>query len=121
MGLWIMGWVSRVGLVSSWTRAVPVFNSISERFISLGSDCGGMQIEIKGFHEDGNSKSITWHLNAKNNHGPEIPCTPAIILARKLARDEITIRGALPCLGLVTIEDFDREVETFEIDWEVST
>jgi len=117
LGLWCMGWLSRIGLVKSWSKLVPFFNFISERTIKLGSDRGGMHIQISGTDDTGVSKEIDWYLTAENNHGPEIPCTPAIILARKLARCEVATTGAMPCLGLFDLDEFDHEVESLSISW----
>ncbi len=80
-----------------------------------------MHIHLSGIGKDGEPKDVKWFLTARNNHGPEIPCTPAIILARKLAQDDISTRGALPCLGLISLEDFDHEVEALEISWQVDS
>lgn len=121
LGLWSMGWLSRFGLVKNWSKLVPFFNYISEKLIRLGSDKGGMHIHLSGIGKDGAPKDVKWFLTAKNNHGPEIPCTPAIILARKLAQDDISTRGALPCLGLISLEDFDHEVEALEISWQADS
>ena len=120
IGLWCMGWMSRIGLVPSWTKAIPMFDKLSEGLISLGSMRGGMHIELKGIGSDRKPTILNWHLRAENNHGPEIPCTPAIILARKLSRNEISVRGAVPCLGLINLDDFDRELESYDISWESS-
>jgi hypothetical protein len=37
-----------------------------------------------------------------------------------LARDEITGRGAMPCLGLMSLAEFVSEVEDLSIDTEVT-
>ncbi|MCP4472368.1 MAG: NAD-dependent epimerase/dehydratase family protein [Gammaproteobacteria bacterium] len=121
IALWSMGWLSRFGLIANWSPLVPLFNYISEKLIRLGSDKGGMHIHLSGIGKDGAPKDVKWFLTARNNHGPEIPCTPAIILARKLAQEEIGVRGALPCLGLISLEDFDHEVESFEISWQADS
>ena len=118
LALWSMAWFSRIGLVSSWSKLVPFFNYFSELLIRLGSDKGGMTMHLSGIDFEGKSKELVWHLTAENNHGPEVPCTPAIIIARKLARGEIETKGAIPCLGLINLEDFDLEVESFEISWQ---
>ena len=75
-------------------------------------------MHLSGIDFEGKSKELVWHLTAENNHGPEVPCTPAIIIARKLVRGEIETMGAIPCLGLISLEDFDLEVESFEISWQ---
>lgn len=115
VALWLMGWITRAGIVKEWGRWVPTFRRVSNRLIHLGSDVGGMHIRLSGESNDGESTTLTWNLVARQNHGPEIPCTPALILARKLAADEIAIRGAMPCLGLFSLTDFDREMSDFDI------
>jgi hypothetical protein len=50
-----------------------------------------------------------WHLTADRNHGPEIPCFAAVLLARKLQRGALAARGALPCMGLLTLAEFEPE------------
>ena len=117
LGLWCMGWLSRAGFIKSWIRFISLFNYMSEKLINLGKDTGGMHIRLSGTGIDGFKKEITWFLTAQKNHGPEIPCTPALILARKLARNEIALRGAYPCLGLFKLEDFDLEIKPFEVSW----
>lgn len=121
LALWGMGWLSRIGLVSNWSKMVPAFDFFSEKFIKFGSDQGGMHIHLSGTDLDGAPKALDWYLKAENNHGPEIPCTPAIILARKLARNELSTRGALPCLGLISLEEFDEETESLAVSWQLAS
>jgi saccharopine dehydrogenase-like NADP-dependent oxidoreductase len=120
LALWNMGWVTRAGIVRNWDRFVPVFQKISDRLIGLGSDVGGMHIRLSGVSKDGEPKSLTWNLVARQNHGPEIPCSPALILARKLAADRITTRGAMPCLGMFSMTDFENELSDFDVVWNTS-
>ena len=119
LALWLMGWLTRMHIVKDWQRFVPSFHWISSRLISLGSDIGGMHIRLSGINSDQAKKSVTWYLTARRNHGPEIPCTPALILARKLASNKLSKRGAYPCLGLFTLAEFDDEVSDLDIHWEV--
>lgn len=119
MALWSMGWVTRAGIIKNWDRFVPMFQRISNSLIGLGSDIGGMHITLTGKTTDDVSKSVTWNLIARQNHGPEIPCSPALILARKLVADEISARGAYPCLGMFSMPDFASEVSDLDIDWSV--
>ena len=119
LGLWCMGWLTRFGLIKNWLGLVPFFESLSEKLINFGSEKGGMHIRISGTGTDGKQKELTWYLTAKRNHGPEVPCTPALVLVRKLARNELSQRGAFPCLGLITLDDFDAEVKALEISWQI--
>jgi hypothetical protein len=118
--LWTMGWMTRASIVRKWDSFVPLFQSISDRLIGFGSVVGGMHIEISGRSRDNKPLSLTWNLVARQNHGPEIPCTPALILARKLLADEISTRGAVPCLGMFSLSDFASELSDFDVQWEVN-
>lgn len=115
--LWKMAWATRLGIVSNWERLAPTFQSWSDRLIKLGSTTGGMQMHIGGVGKGGESKTIVWNLTAHQNHGPEIPCVPALILARGLAAGAISTRGAYPCLGMITLAEFDKEVSDLDIHW----
>ena len=118
--LWIMGWITRAGIIKKWDGLVPMFQKISDRLIGFGSDVGGMHIEISGSCNDNEAVSLTWNLVARQNHGPEIPCSPALILARKLLADEISTRGALPCLGMFSLSEFASEIADFDVRWDVN-
>jgi len=117
--LWKMGWLTRAGIVRKWDGFVPVFQKIGDRLLRFGSDVGGMHIEVSGNSRNGEPMSLTWNLLARQNHGPEVPCSPALILARKLLCDEIHTRGALPCLGLFSLSDLAGELSDFDVRWSV--
>ncbi|NOR36671.1 MAG: saccharopine dehydrogenase [Woeseiaceae bacterium] len=115
--LWKMAWATRLGIVRNWERLVPTFQSVSDRLIKLGSTTGGMQIRIAGEGDDKLPKTLMWNLVAHQNHGPEIPCVPALILARKLAAGRFSTTGAYPCLGMISLPEFDEEISDLDIHW----
>lgn len=117
LALWSMGWLTRVRIIRNWTGFVPMFQRVSNLLLGLGSDVGGMHIRLSGISIEKLPISITWNLTARQNHGPEIPCSPALILARKLAAGEISTRGAFPCLGMFSMSDFENEMSDFDIEW----
>lgn len=117
--LWKMGWITRLRVIRNWDRFIPMFQWTSERLIRFGSDRGGMQIRLSGVANDRSAKTVVWNLTARQNHGPEIPCAPALILARRLAAEQVAHRGATPCLGMITLADFDTEVSDLDIEWTV--
>lgn len=45
----------------------------------------------------------------------QIPCVPAIILAKKLITGDLKERGAMACMGLITLEEYMQELEGFAI------
>jgi hypothetical protein len=64
-----------------------------------------MHVTVRGLDAKSHSISRTWWLLAGNDHGPHVPCFPAIALARKLLRGEIRARGATACVGLLTVDE----------------
>jgi hypothetical protein len=68
-----------------------------------------MHVTVRGLDHNGQSASHTWSLVAEHDHGPFIPCFPAIALARKILRNETAARGAMPCMGLLSVEEILAE------------
>lgn len=117
LSLWFMSFLSRMRLVDDWAPLVPFVLWVSGKTLTFGSATGGMHMRLTGLDENDRQKSINWYLTAKQNHGPEIPCVAALILVRKMLRDEITERGAMACLGMITLAEFDAEVGDLDIAW----
>ena len=120
-GLWFMAWLTRARFVDDWSRYARSFVRLGRGLSRLGSDSGGMRIRMRGNGLDDTPVEIDWNLLAFNNHGPEIPCTPAVVLVRKLLRDEIFVRGAVPCLDMFSVEECIRELDGYSISATVET
>ena len=107
--LWIAAALSRAGAplpIERWSRPLNKLASLLEVF---GSDRGGMMVSLVGTRADGSRARVEWHLTAYGDDGPEIPCMAAVLMTRKIARGEISTRGAFPCMGFLTLADFERE------------
>jgi hypothetical protein len=98
--------------LDKWAVTLDRFAGFLDRF---GTERGGMLVSVAGIRADGKRGRIDWHLTADNNHGPEIPCMPAILLARKILQGRVTRRGAMPCMGLLTLDEFTPEFERWGI------
>lgn len=119
-GFWLMAWVARAGIVRDWSRYAPVLKPVGDAFNVFGSDRGGMHMSMAFESVTGECASIEWNLVAEQGHGPEIPCIPAIVVARKLARGELTARGAMPCMGLMSLHEFTAAISHLNIRFGVS-
>jgi saccharopine dehydrogenase-like NADP-dependent oxidoreductase len=105
--LWLAAALRRVGLPLNLTRHAGWLNRVSNQLLDrFGSPHGGMQVRVTGTHPNGARGAATWTLIAPGGDGPEIPCMAALLLARQLARGTLTARGAMPCMGLLTLDDF---------------
>jgi hypothetical protein len=69
------------------------------------SERGAMFVRLEGLHENGAPYAITWNLVARENHGPNVPCAASIALVNKIAAGAKLPAGAMPCLGLLTVEE----------------
>lgn len=115
LGMWLTSYLVRMGLPLNLSRHAKILLFLSHAFDWLGTVNGGMHMLIEGKDADGMPLTIKWFLIAKNNDGPQIPCVPAIILSKKLMRGENNLIGAMPCVGLVTLEEYLQELTGFAI------
>ncbi|MCC7252780.1 saccharopine dehydrogenase NADP-binding domain-containing protein [Hyphomicrobium sp.] len=115
LGLWCASWLVRWRLVSSLEPLAPRLLAIKRKLHRLGSDRGGMTVKMRGLGRDGRPKAITWLLVAKRGHGPYVPALAAVALARRLASEAETRRGAMPCHGIVPLADILAEAKHLDI------
>ncbi len=115
LGLWGLSWLARGGLVPRPERLAGPLLGLKRRLAFLGSDRGGMAVTLEGRDADGARRRIVWHLVAGSGHGPYIPPTPAVILAKRLLDGTLAARGAMPCVGLFTLEELLAEIADLHI------
>lgn len=115
LGLWGLSWLVRLGLPVNLSEFASPLLKISNLFNAFGSADGGMHVILQGKDKNGNPHTKTWFIIARDGHGPHIPTIPAIILAKKLVRNEIALKGATACVGLVTLEEYLKELKEFNI------
>lgn len=101
-GMWLMAATRRLGLVRDWSRHAGALLAAGRWFMRFGTDAGGMYVAVT----DAKGRRRTWTLIAERGDGPFVPTLAAAALVGKLARDEIAVRGAMPCLGLLSLADF---------------
>jgi hypothetical protein len=117
--LWLMAAAARLGLVADWPRHARWVQRAAARVDRFGSDVGGMHVALTARPPGGRERRVVWELTAREGHGPEIPSLPATILARKLAAGTVAARGATPCVGLFSLQEFAAAIAPFAITWSV--
>jgi saccharopine dehydrogenase-like NADP-dependent oxidoreductase len=113
--VWAASQLVRLGMLSSILPLAGPLHAISRWLEPFVSDKGAMFVSLEGLGLDGKPQKLDWHLVAAKNHGPHIPCGAAIALAQKLARREALPHGAMPCVGLLTVEDYLAALRRFDI------
>lgn len=115
--LWVLSWLVRVGLVKNLEPAAPLLLRLSFLFDWFGSANSGFHMDLTGKDESGGNKTIRFELMARSGDGPFIPCMPAILLAKKLANDELKDKGAKPCVGIITKKEYLDALGDLDISW----
>lgn len=115
LGLWALSWVVRVGIIRNPDKLAGPLVAMKRRLGFLGSDRGGVLVTMEGTGPDGRLKRIDWHMVARNGHGPYIPATSSVVLTKHLLDGSLQTRGAMPCVGLFTLDQFLTEVGDLDI------
>jgi hypothetical protein len=115
IGTWLLSWLVRIGLVRSLADHAEPLLRLALLFDRFGSSRSGFHMYLTGIGHDGARRQERFFLIARSGHGPYIPCMPAILLARRLARGDMTQRGARPCLDLITLPDYLAALEGLDI------
>lgn len=113
--VWAASQLVRLGLLPSLTPFVRPLHKISQWLEPFVSDKGGMFVSLEGLGLDGQPLKLNWHLIAARHHGPYIPCGAAIALAQQLAHGDRLPQGAMPCMGLLTVEDYLAALRGFNV------
>lgn len=114
-GIYFLGSLRRLGIPLRLERYAAPLLKISNLMNIFGSADGGMHMIIKGKDKLGNELNKKWFILGKSGNGPEIPTIPAIIIAKKIIDQKISLKGAMPCVALVTLAEYLKELEEFDI------
>jgi NAD(P)-dependent dehydrogenase (short-subunit alcohol dehydrogenase family) len=115
LALWMLAAVRRIGVPIPIVRWARVLNRAGSWFDGFGSDRGGMKIQVVGTDSLGRCRRTEWEVVADDNHGPEIPCMAAVLLAMKLKRGANLGKGAKVCVGLTSLGEFESEFARWKI------
>jgi saccharopine dehydrogenase-like NADP-dependent oxidoreductase len=114
LALWVLSKLVVIGLLPSLLPLARPLRALAERLRSRGSSRGGMSVSVEGVDRDGRAGKATWALVAQED-GPNVPILPALALIRALANGRISQRGAMPCVGLLSLADIASEFDRFRI------
>ena len=106
------GWVASL---APYARAMHFLASLIR---PIGTDRGGMITEATGFDAGGRPSFARWSVAAYNGRGPFVPTLAALILVRKIRDGMLEFRGAQPCAGILSIDDFQADFDRLGIKTE---
>jgi saccharopine dehydrogenase-like NADP-dependent oxidoreductase len=105
----------RDGKLKSALPFARALNTIARWLQPIVSDRGAMFVTMEGLHDNGAPLKLTWNLVARENDGPNIPCAAAIALANKLASGRALPPGAMPCMGLLNVDELMEPLKGLSI------
>lgn len=105
LGTWLLSRAVRLRLIRSLAPHADRLLKLSFLFDPFGSDKSGFHMFLDGIGHDGRKASVRIFMIARQVHGPNIPCIPAILLARRIAAGEMIASGARPCLDLLDLDE----------------
>lgn len=106
-GMNLMALATRLGLVRDWAVHARLLLRAADLFKTWGSDAGAMHVRVHGVDHRDRPVARTWELIATEGDGPYVPTLAASALVQKLATGEPLPSGARPCLGLLSLRDFE--------------
>lgn len=106
LGTWLLSWAVRLRFVRSLAPYADRLLRMSFWFDSLGSGRSGFHMLLEGVGQDGAPLRVPIFMIARQGHGPNIPCMPAILLAKSIAAGEAITPGARPCLDLIDLDAY---------------
>jgi len=115
LGTWLLSWLVRLRLVQSLAPYAQRLFHWSLLFDAFGSDKSGFHMFLEGRSKNGAPMLVTIFMIARRAHGPNIPCMPAIILAKRIAAGNAPEAGARPCLDLIDLDELMRGLAHLDV------
>lgn len=84
----------------------------------VGSDRGAMRVEALGVDGEGRAVRSVWRLVAAPGEGPVTPSLPALAAIKAIAAGRLPT-GAGPCVGLLSLDAIEAEMEPHGLATEI--
>ena len=95
-------------------RYAPLVLRLSLLLYPFGSKNGSLAVWLRGAALDGAPLQRKIAI-VTDNDGPATPCSPAIVLAKRILDDGPPCAGAFPCRGFVTLSELATHLSRFGI------
>jgi hypothetical protein len=111
----VMALLARGGWVRDWSAHAQKLKRMADWLKGWGTDHGAMHVAVTGILANATQHTRTWHLLATDGDGPYVPTLAAAALIRQLREAGTLPMGAVPCIGLLSLDAFVREAEGLRI------
>jgi saccharopine dehydrogenase-like NADP-dependent oxidoreductase len=108
-GVGLLSLLVRLGIVKSLAALARPLRVLADLFKPVGTDRGGMRVDVLLENEAGQLSRLTWTLTAGAGDGLYVPTLPALAALKMLARGTLGWRGAAPCTGFIPYDAIAAE------------
>jgi saccharopine dehydrogenase-like NADP-dependent oxidoreductase len=115
IGTRMLGALVRLGLIRSLDNHAGGLLRLAFLFDRFGSGRSGFHMVLSGKGPDRSPLVHRFLIIASSGHGPYIPCMPAILMARRLAKGGVQQRGAMPCVDLIDLGTYIAALEGLDV------
>lgn len=119
LGLSLLSRLVRAGVIRSLVPYAGRMLSAADLANPIALDAGALHVEVLGDDADARTRRRRWTVIAESGDGPQIPCTPAALLVKRLlgvaGYSSLRERGARPCIGLLSLSELVAEWQAFAI------
>jgi hypothetical protein len=110
IGLSILAKVKKYAPSINLPALTKLLVKTSRLFKNFGSFSGGVLVELTDYRENSKSLALVTSIN-----GPRIPTAPTVLLTKKILSQGPPAHGAFPCIGFITLDEFQNYLEPFGI------
>lgn len=115
LGVWLLSWLVRSGAVrDAAALSAPLWRA-GNRLGLLPSERSALLVDACLVDAGGERIVRRWRLVAEGNDGARIPAMGVVALVRKLAAGRLPQRGAMPCVGLVSLQEYLAELAQLRV------
>lgn len=114
LGLWGLTGLVHLRVMKSLRPLAGLMHRVATWFEPLGSDRGGMYVDVSGRLSSGENVKRRWTLIAEEGDGPQVPATPARAMIDALLDGSIG-SGARPAVGTLRLDAIEKHFATFAI------
>ena len=113
-GLYVLARLKRHHRIADLSRHVRSLFRASKMFRSAGDATGGVRVAVRGEYQ-GQKVEHHAYLIARATDGIVIPASACVALIHKWVHQGVSSKGAMPCVGLLTLDDIRHVLRGHEV------
>ncbi len=110
----LLGWLRRRGMIENAVALAPALRRIGDGLADRDGFAGGIFVSARGMI-DGVPAEHAAFLISRDEQGLAVAVSPAVALIRRWLQQGTGSAGAMPCVGLLTLDELIAEMRSCDI------